>query len=83
MDHTNNFKHTQSPLIQPKENCIDEASSMRELLPGKSVMRPNIIFGGSSRIENVALFKKNYVKSIGHSPGIFTVQCVCVFIQNL
>ena len=40
-------------------------------------MRPNITFVGSSRLENVARYKKNYSQSDSHSPGIFTVQCVC------
>lgn len=76
-EYTTLYKQPTSELIIPKDDWLDEASYTGELFPGNPVMRPNVSFGLSSRMENAAICKKNYRKSDSHSPGIFTVQCVC------
>ena len=56
---------------------LSEASKTGELFPGRPQVRPNIDFGATSKAENAASCRKNYSKANSHTPGIFTVQCVC------
>ena len=56
---------------------LKEAQTTGEFFPGREQVRPGVYFGNSSRKENARSCKKNYSKSDSHSPGIFTVQCVC------
>ena len=56
----------------------EEARKTGELFPGRSQIRPNIDFGSYSASENPRSCRKNFFSSRSHSPGIFTVQCVCV-----
>jgi len=48
-----------------------------QLFPGHPMVRPSIDFGRSARNENESKCRKDYRASDTHSPGIFTVQCVC------
>ena len=58
-------------------NWLSEAQRTGEFFPGRPQVRPAMVFGNYSRKENSRTCRKNYVKSDSHSPGIFTVQCVC------
>ncbi len=50
---------------------------MRELFPGRSLIRPNIDFGSTSTTENSRSCRNSYAPTKSHTPGIFIVQCVC------
>ncbi len=54
-----------------------EAQQTGEIFSGTPAVRPRLDFGSSSKRENARTCRKNYTKSETHSPGIFTVQCVC------
>lgn len=56
---------------------LSEEQSTGEFFPGREIVRPSVNFGTSSKKENARSCRKNYSKSDSHSPGIFTVQCVC------
>ena len=60
------------------ENWMMEAQRTGEIFPGCPQGRPRLNFGASSKRENARSCRKNYTKSETHSPGIFTVQCVCI-----
>ncbi len=59
------------------EDWMTESQRTGEFFPGRPQVRPLLNFGSSSRKENTRTCRKNYLKSDSHSPGIFTVQCVC------
>jgi len=59
------------------EDWLTEAQRTGEFFPGRPQVRPRLDFGSSSRKENARSCRKLYTKSESHSPGIFTVQCVC------
>ena len=61
----------------PQENWLSEAQRTGEIFPGRPIVRPGLDFGLNSHKENAKQCRKNYTKSDTHSPGIFTVQCVC------
>lgn len=54
-----------------------EASETGQVFPINPLVRLCIDFGRSKRVENSMSCRKNYRESDTHSPGIFTVQCVC------
>ena len=58
-------------------NWLDEASRTCQLFPAHPFVWPCIDFGREKRSENLKTCRKTYRKSDAHSPGIFTVQCVC------
>jgi len=59
------------------EDWLVEAQRTGEFFPGRPQVRPRMDFGRSARTENARSCRKVYTKSETHSPGIFTVQCVC------
>ena len=56
---------------------LSEAQTTGGIFSGRKQVRPNEDFGTHSRKANDLSCKKNYLNSDSHSPGIFTVQCVC------
>ena len=56
---------------------LTEEARTGEFFPGRARVRPGLDFGTNSRKQNVRECRKSYLKSDSHSPGIFTVQCVC------
>ena len=54
-----------------------EAYKAEELFHGRTQVRPNIDFGPPSDVENSRACPKVYSKTKSHTPGIFTVLCVC------
>lgn len=58
-------------------NWLAAVERTGEFFPGREQVRPNLNFGISSKKKNSRSCRKNYTKSETHSPGIFTVQCVC------
>jgi len=79
LDYTSKHKTGDNMNGIVNGNWLSEASTTGELFPGRPVVRPSMKFGISSRTENMRSCRKNYLKSDSHSPGIFTVQCVCRF----
>lgn len=72
-----NHRHGNGLSDNADRNWLSEAQRTGEFFPGRPQVRPLMNFGDSSRKENARSCRKNYVKSDTHSPGIFTVHCVC------
>ena len=73
VSHRNGDNYSQAS----ESNWLREAQRTGELFPGRPQVRPGVDFGRAKRAENVRSCRKNYTKSDSHSPGLFTVQCVC------
>ena len=66
-------------VLDEYDNWLKEASEIGVLFPGRPRLRPNINFSNTFEIQNSKFCRKHYIKYDKHSPGIFTVQCVCRF----
>ncbi len=69
--------------VRDARRWFGEACETGELCPGSPFVRPNIDFGSTSNRENGRLCTKNYASAKSHTPGIFTVQCVCRHLKLL
>ena len=58
-------------------NWMKEASRTGQIFPCNPHVRPAISFGITSKRENSENCMKNCKASESHSPGMFTVHCVC------
>ena len=56
---------------------LNEAQKVGELFPGRPRVRLGTDFGRVARKENGRSCRKMYTKSDSHTPGIFTVHCIC------
>lgn len=74
-----NTKHREGSGIEIDNELDILAYACRtgEVFHGRPQERPNVEFGSTSRAENSASCRKTYTKGKSHTPGIFTVQCVC------
>ena len=59
------------------KSWLSGAQRTGEIFPKRPVVKPRLDFGASSKRVNARTCIKNYVKSEMHSPGTFTMQCVC------
>ena len=66
-----------SSVTIPVPDVLLEEQRTGEIFPGRPDVRPRIGFCSTSKDENAHSCHKHYFLSQSHSPGIFTVQCVC------
>jgi len=76
---TYKYEHMQGEGLEQDmtEDWLLLAAKTGQIFPGHPMVRPSIDFGKSTRNENESHCRKDYRASDTHSPGIFTVQCVC------
>ena len=72
-------RHRTDNVIECDTKLIwcEKAQMAGELFPARPLVRPNVYFGFSSRSENSRSCRKTHDSARAHTPGIFTVQCVC------